>query len=129
MTDLRNPPLETSDLKPCPFCGERLCLSEFLSTRSVKYFIHEPNGCLIQSTTVPVSERDSSRVENWNRRALPLPLEEQTEGEVIAYASSKDYRKNHLMSAAQYKSALPKNRVDFDIPLVAAPSSTSGGGE
>ena len=39
---------------------------------------------------------------------------------VIAYASSKDCRKNHLMSAAQYESALPKNRVDFDIPLVSA---------
>ena len=36
----------------------------------------------------------------------------------VAYASSKDYRKNHLTSAAQYASALEKNRVDFDIPLV-----------
>ena len=40
-------------------------------------------------------------------------------GEVIAYASSVDWRKNHLCSAAQYRSALEKNRADFDIPLVA----------
>ena len=40
--------------------------------------------------------------------------------EPVAYASSKEWRKNHLMSAAQYKSALSKNIVDFDIPLYAA---------
>ena len=51
---------------------------------------------------------------------------------LYAWASSKPYRLNHLMSAAQYSNALPKNRVDFDIPLYgpAAPSlSTSAGGE
>lgn len=37
--------------------------------------------------------------------------------EIIAYASST--RPNHLWSAAQFNSALPKNRVDADIPLVA----------
>lgn len=37
--------------------------------------------------------------------------------EIIAYASST--RPNHLWSAAQYNSALPKNRSDADIPLVA----------
>lgn len=50
---------------------------------------------------------------------------------LYAWASSKPYRLNHLMSAAQYSNALPKNRVDFDIPLYgpAAPSlSTSAGG-
>ena len=44
-------------------------------------------------------------------------------GEPIAYASSKEWRKNHLMSAAQHKSALSKNVVDFDIPLYAHPSA------
>ncbi len=38
--------------------------------------------------------------------------------EIIAYASSSEYRKNQLVSAAQYKSALPKNVVEFDVPLV-----------
>lgn len=37
---------------------------------------------------------------------------------IIAYASST--RPNHLWSAAQYNSALPKNRIDADIPLVSA---------
>jgi len=36
---------------------------------------------------------------------------------IIAYASST--RPNHLWSAAQYNNALPKNRTDADIPLVA----------
>lgn len=36
---------------------------------------------------------------------------------IIAYASST--RPNHLWSAAQFNSALPKNRADADIPLVA----------
>ena len=36
---------------------------------------------------------------------------------IIAYACSK--KPNHLWSAAQYNSALEKNRVDCDIPLVA----------
>lgn len=36
---------------------------------------------------------------------------------IIAYASST--RLNHLWSAAQFNSALPKNRTDADIPLVA----------
>jgi hypothetical protein len=39
--------------------------------------------------------------------------------EIIAYASTSEFRKNHLMSAAQYKNALSKNVVEFDIPLVA----------
>lgn len=43
----------------------------------------------------------------------------------VAYASSKDYRKNHLMSAAQYRNALPKNRVDFDVPLYALAPDTA----
>jgi hypothetical protein len=37
--------------------------------------------------------------------------------EIIAYASST--RPNHLWSAAQFNSALPKNRADADIPLVS----------
>lgn len=36
---------------------------------------------------------------------------------IIAYASST--RLNHLWSAAQFNSALPKNREDADTPLVA----------
>lgn len=43
----------------------------------------------------------------------------------IAYASSKDWRKNHLMSAAQYKSALSKNIADFDIALYAIPMAVT----
>lgn len=38
--------------------------------------------------------------------------------EIIAYASST--RPNHLWSAAQFNSALPKNRTECDIPLVSA---------
>jgi hypothetical protein len=37
---------------------------------------------------------------------------------IIAYASST--RPNHLWSAAQFNSAAEKNRIDCDIPLVAA---------
>ena len=36
----------------------------------------------------------------------------------VAWASSSAYRKNQLMSAAQYQSCAEKNRVEFDIPLV-----------
>lgn len=36
---------------------------------------------------------------------------------ILAYASST--RPNHIWSAAQYDSALPKNRTDADIPLVS----------
>ena len=42
--------------------------------------------------------------------------------EPLAYASSVEWRKNHLMSKAQYDSCLPKNRVDFDVPLYASKS-------
>ena len=51
--------------------------------------------------------------------AAPSATERDAVVEPVAYASSKEWRKNHLMSAAQYKSALPKNVVDFDIPLYA----------
>lgn len=44
--------------------------------------------------------------------ALSAPLSQP-----MAYASSQPWRANQLLSAAQYKSCLPKNRVDFDIPL------------
>lgn len=40
--------------------------------------------------------------------------------EIIAYASSSEFRKNQLVSAAQHKSALTKNVAEFDIPLVSA---------
>lgn len=36
----------------------------------------------------------------------------------VAWASSHAWRKNQLMSTAQYDNCLEKNRVDFDIPLV-----------
>lgn len=45
----------------------------------------------------------------------------EKEQEPVAYASSKEWRRNQLMSAAQYKSCLEKNRVDFDIPLYTTP--------
>ena len=45
----------------------------------------------------------------------------QPEQEPVAYASSVDWRKNHLMSKAQYDNCLPKNRVDFDVPLYTTP--------
>ena len=35
----------------------------------------------------------------------------------IAWASSVEWRKNQLLSAAQYDNCLPKNRADFDMPL------------
>ena len=41
---------------------------------------------------------------------------------VVAWASSKAYRMNHLMSAAQYESCAEKNRTEFDIPLVTKSS-------
>lgn len=50
----------------------------------------------------------------------------ERKAEPVAYASSKEWRKNHLMSAAQYKSALSKNIVDFDIPLYAHPPTAQG---
>jgi hypothetical protein len=40
-------------------------------------------------------------------------------GPIVAYASSSEFRRNQLLSKAQYDNCLPKNRVDFDIPLVA----------
>jgi hypothetical protein len=45
-----------------------------------------------------------------------------TASEPVAWASSSEMRRNQLLSAAQYKNALPKNVVDFDIPLYAHPS-------
>lgn len=36
---------------------------------------------------------------------------------IVAYASTT--RQNHLWSVAQFNSALPKNRSECDIPLVA----------
>jgi hypothetical protein len=40
--------------------------------------------------------------------------------EAMAWASSKPYRKNHLMTASQYNSAPARKRIDFDIPLFAS---------
>ena len=48
----------------------------------------------------------------------------QPEQEPVAYASSVDWRKNHLMSKAQYDNCLPKNRVDFDVPLYTSPPAS-----
>lgn len=45
-------------------------------------------------------------------------IEAATDLEIIAYSSSVEWRKNQLVSAAQYRSALSKNIVDFDTPLV-----------
>jgi uncharacterized Zn finger protein (UPF0148 family) len=44
--------------------------------------------------------------------------------EPVAYASSNPARINQLLSARQYQSCLPKNRVDFDIPLYAQRQAT-----
>jgi hypothetical protein len=46
---------------------------------------------------------------------------EQPEPEPVAYASSVDWRKNQLMSKAQFDNCLPKNRMDFDVPLYTSP--------
>lgn len=90
-----------SDLKPCPFCGEHLQLSENLSTRSTKCFVHDPNGCFVQSTTVHVSERDSVRAEAWNTRADTTELEalrrrvEELEGVLEPFAEESFYSDAH----------------------------------
>ena len=34
-----------------------------------------------------------------------------------AWASSLECRINQILSAAQYDNCLPKNRIDFDVPL------------
>lgn len=61
----------------------------------------------------------------WGDFIAPLnPASGVHSSEAFAWASSKPYRKNHLMSAAQYNSALPRNRVDFDIPLFARPDAS-----
>lgn len=61
----------------------------------------------------------------WGDFIAPLkPASGVHSSEAFAWASSKPYRKNHLMSAAQYNSALPRNRVDFDIPLFARPDTS-----
>lgn len=50
----------------------------------------------------------------------PTLMGEPVSAEPIAYASSKPERINQLLSARQYRSCLPKNRADFDIPLYAS---------
>ena len=61
--------------------------------------------------------------------ALRQALAEDSSGtkqpaqEPVAYASSIDWRKNQLMSKAQFDNCLPKNRVDFDVPLYARPQA------
>jgi len=45
--------------------------------------------------------------------------------ELMAYASSQEWRRNHVMSKAQYDNCLPKNRVDFDVPLYALKSKAA----
>ena len=42
------------------------------------------------------------------------------QGEIIAYASSKEGRANCVISKAQYDNALPKNRTEYDVPLAIA---------
>lgn len=74
----------------------------------------------IQKAMRLLDERDRLIADLLSALATP-------EGEPVAWASSKEWRKNQLMSAAQYNSALPKNRTDFDIPLFAALRSDSGG--
>ena len=43
--------------------------------------------------------------------------------EPVAWMSSVEWRKNQLMSSAQYDSCASKNKVDFDIPLYTAPQT------
>ena len=50
---------------------------------------------------------------------LTAQLAELEGQEPVAWASSDPTRLNQLISAAQYKSALPKNRAHFDMPLYA----------
>ena len=52
-------------------------------------------------------------------RRLVEELDKQ--GEPVAWMSSIEWRKNHLMSKAQYESCASKNKVDFDIPLYTTP--------
>ena len=59
----------TVELKPCPFCGERLILLE-----RYKEYIHPNNGCILafidsEYGEVFFNEKDTLALEAWNRRA------------------------------------------------------------
>ena len=69
---------------------------------------------LLQSTLV---EEAADLLERIYSQPVELP-------EAVAYKSSLEWRLNHLMSRRQYDSCLPKNRVDFDVPLYTADQLT-----
>lgn len=56
------------DLKPCPFCGERLVLKE---DHHGQWWAHrsEPGSCFA-STSQIFDEEDAAA---WNKRAVPKP--------------------------------------------------------
>lgn len=56
------------ELKPCPFCGERLILSE-----RYKEYRHPNNECILafidsEYGEVFFNEKDTLAIEAWNRR-------------------------------------------------------------
>lgn len=64
----------------------------------------------------PVSEDECAEIYRNMLAAAP-----PASAEPVAWASSDPKRLNQLLSAAQYRSCAPKNRVGFDVPLYAAP--------
>ncbi|OIN06137.1 hypothetical protein BFS86_19735 [Shewanella algae] len=74
----------------------------------------------ILSDESPVTEVDQNDVDMFNA-AVEKGKRRIAASKIVAYASSSEFRKNQLISAAQYNSALPKNRIEFDIPLYAQP--------
>ena len=59
----------TVELKPCPFCGERLILLE-----RYKEYRHPNNECILafidsEYGEVFFNEKDTLAIEAWNRRA------------------------------------------------------------
>ena len=63
---------DAEQLKPCPFCGERLEVSDTLSFRSNLIYVHpsrEGEPCIAQSIGIWAKSED--RIAAWNRRPNP----------------------------------------------------------
>ncbi|WP_336801445.1 hypothetical protein [Kaistia sp. MMO-174] len=70
------PTAEEIELKPCPFCGERLVHSPDLSTRSSMIFVHPETEDYCVAERVMISTAGSGRrVVAWNTRAAILAMD------------------------------------------------------